>query len=336
MALLRPPAFRGGLRRGPRISAVGILLRDQLLAGRGEEGLPLLHAPCQYARDAGRLAAAFLHDPQPCAGLFRGRGHLLLQSLLHLRERAGEAAGRSGLAGRLPLQDAARQPVGLRTGRRRRHRLPDPPLRAELPRALLFRLFGHRAQPQPLCRRRHRRSGESLPGDADAVAARQPDDLRGAQLPLQQGGLRDLETAAQTVEEPRSVQIRIVNRDSYGNHPSAENRQTDSEGRGRNLPEGGCGRRPRVARHGYGRARVARLRIRQNLCQRLPLRAQRRDDEDPRTAELVHPPGFGSAHPQPVEERPHWLFLLFPSELNLHNDWDDHRISFCFYKYIIS
>ena len=52
--------FVGGLRRGPRISAVGILLRDQLLAGRGEEGLPLLHAPCQYARDAGRLAAAFL------------------------------------------------------------------------------------------------------------------------------------------------------------------------------------------------------------------------------------------------------------------------------------
>ena len=43
------------------------------------------------------------------------------------------------------------------------------------------------------------------------LAAGQPHYFGGVELPLQQGGLLDLETASQTRKEPRSLQIRIIN-----------------------------------------------------------------------------------------------------------------------------
>ena len=148
VALLWHAAFRGRLRYRPGVSPAGFFVRAQRLAGRGEEGLPLLLAAYQFGGAADCLAAPCLHVPQPRARLLRGRGDLFLQFLFDLRERAG--AGQRGLRleGDLRFQTPARQPLGLRAGRRRRYRVSDPPFRTEFPRALLLRLFGHRPQPQ--------------------------------------------------------------------------------------------------------------------------------------------------------------------------------------------
>ena len=94
---------------------------------------------------------------------------------------------------------------------RRRYRLSDTPLRDQCPRPLLLRAFGRRPQPQQVCGQRHRRFRKPVLDDAHALAAGQPHYFGGVELPLQQGGLLDLETASQTRKEPRSLQIRIIN-----------------------------------------------------------------------------------------------------------------------------
>lgn len=62
-----------------------------------------------------------------------------------------------------------------------------------------------------VCGQRHRRFRKPVLDDAHALAAGQPHYFGGVELPLQQGGLLDLETASQTRKEPRSLQIRIIN-----------------------------------------------------------------------------------------------------------------------------
>lgn len=89
VALLRQATLRGGFGIDLEFQQQGFSFGDQRFAGRGEEGLSLLYAACQFRRAADRLAAALLHAAQPRPHLPRSGRDLLLQHLVHLRERAG-------------------------------------------------------------------------------------------------------------------------------------------------------------------------------------------------------------------------------------------------------
>ena len=93
MALLWCATLRGRFRYRPRIPATGFLVRAQRLAGRGEEGFPLLFAPYQFGCVAGRLAAPRLYTAQPHARLPRGCGHLLPSFSSDYEDESAKASG---------------------------------------------------------------------------------------------------------------------------------------------------------------------------------------------------------------------------------------------------
>ena len=175
VALLRTPAFRRRFRHRFRISATGILVSSES-DRRGPGQIPMVHAPRQVADAADRLAAAHLPVQKPDARLSRCGSLLLLQHLLDIHQRRGgkfvSGTGQRSLAGRVRIQSGPRQPLGVRSGGRRRYRRTGEATGIQRSGALLLRLFGPAAQPQQIRGKFDGRKRESVSADAPPIPAR--------------------------------------------------------------------------------------------------------------------------------------------------------------------
>ncbi len=229
----------------------------------------LLYAPCQFRRAAHRLAAPYI-CATVCAFTSEAAATFSYQLSSDYEDESAKASGMADWKGDYNYKTArdSRWGYGLAGGGGIAFLIRRFEINV---RARYYFGLSDIVRNRNKYGQRHRRFRKPVLDDAYALAAGQPHYFGGAELPLQQGGLLDLETASQTRKEPRSLQIRIINIQAMETTRQQKNRQTDTEGRGRDLPEGGGRHRPRGARHGHGRAYLARFRLCQGLRQHLPL-----------------------------------------------------------------
>ncbi len=167
----------------------------------------MVHAPCQVGHAAHRLAAPYIYAAPPCARLPRSGGHFSYHISSDYNEQGStvspEQCQRS-LAGRIRFQSGPRQPVGLRAGGRRRYRRTDKQLEINVRARYYFGL-------SDVLRNRNKYADNGIGRLRKPILRRLCDPrwttslFSGVQLPLQQGGLHDLETASQTRKEQREV-----------------------------------------------------------------------------------------------------------------------------------